>query len=271
MVITLTLLWQRARQMNTAWRSSSVSAPAGVLILSAHPDDEVMFFSPIILSLLEAGTAVWGLCLSQGDADGLGDVRRKELQKAYGTLGVDNERVTSLNDGRFRDGMSNEWQADEIVGAVKHHLEHLGRQQAASIDTIITFDAKGVSRHPNHIALYRAAQLWLRSQSSSHPSPRILALQTLPLSTKFLSLFGSLWQHQTLRCAIPHLASAKQRDSTPVRALLPLYGQGGTNYLTALRAMRDHASQLVWFRYLYILLSGHMWGSVLCPVYATLQ
>ncbi|PWN43796.1 LmbE-like protein [Ceraceosorus guamensis] len=241
--------------MNTAWRSSGLSAPAGVLILSAHPDDEVMFFSPIILSLLEAGTAVWGLCLSQGDADGLGHVRRKELQKAYGTLGVVNDRVASLNDARFRDGMSNEWQADEIVGAVKHHLEHLARQQAASIDIIITFDAKGVSGHPNHIALYRAAQLWLRSQSSSNrsssSSPRILALQTLPLSTKFLSLFGSLWQHQTLR------------------SLLPLYGHGGTNYLTALRAMRHHASQLVWFRYLYILLSGHMWGSVLCPVRVT--
>jgi hypothetical protein len=36
------------------------------LILTAHPDDEVMFFTPTILALLAAGWEVGGLCLSNG-------------------------------------------------------------------------------------------------------------------------------------------------------------------------------------------------------------
>ncbi len=36
------------------------------LILTAHPDDECMFFGPIILGLIEEGWKVKGLCLSEG-------------------------------------------------------------------------------------------------------------------------------------------------------------------------------------------------------------
>lgn len=36
------------------------------LILTAHPDDEVMFFTPTILALLDAGWEVGALCLSSG-------------------------------------------------------------------------------------------------------------------------------------------------------------------------------------------------------------
>lgn len=36
------------------------------LIVTAHPDDEVMFFSPTILGLIGAGWDVKGLCLSTG-------------------------------------------------------------------------------------------------------------------------------------------------------------------------------------------------------------
>ena len=38
------------------------------LILTAHPDDEVMFFTPTILALLAAGWEVGALCLSNGQS-----------------------------------------------------------------------------------------------------------------------------------------------------------------------------------------------------------
>jgi hypothetical protein len=38
------------------------------LILTAHPDDEVMFFTPSILALLAAGWKVKALCLSNGQS-----------------------------------------------------------------------------------------------------------------------------------------------------------------------------------------------------------
>jgi len=38
-----------------------------------------------------------------------------------------------------------------------------------------------------------------------------------------------------------------------------LGGDSVVDYLTALRAMRQHWSQLVWFRWLYVLFSKYMW------------
>lgn len=45
-----------------------------ILLLIAHPDDEAMFFSPALtwLTRPNLGNQVMILCLSSGDADGLG-------------------------------------------------------------------------------------------------------------------------------------------------------------------------------------------------------
>ena len=50
-----------------------------VLLVISHPDDESMFFGPTIQALRRAGARTHILCLSNGDADGLGAVREKEL------------------------------------------------------------------------------------------------------------------------------------------------------------------------------------------------
>jgi len=42
------------------------SSPRTALILTAHPDDEAMFFSPTILSLVASGWDVRALCMSLG-------------------------------------------------------------------------------------------------------------------------------------------------------------------------------------------------------------
>jgi N-acetylglucosaminylphosphatidylinositol deacetylase len=84
------------------------------LILTAHPDDEAMFFAPAILSLVEDGWSVQGLCLSigqsrlhhcrqrtahtPGDQAGLGQTRRKELFASYDKLGVSADEVFILDD-----------------------------------------------------------------------------------------------------------------------------------------------------------------------------
>lgn len=78
-----------------------------ILLLTAHPDDEAFFFGPTITSLIppfavpasssssESDNAsgfvtpqVYSLCLSVGNADGLGDIRRRELSDSLDVLGV---------------------------------------------------------------------------------------------------------------------------------------------------------------------------------------
>jgi N-acetylglucosaminylphosphatidylinositol deacetylase len=64
-----------------------------ICLLIAHPDDEAMFFSPTVLALTrpETGNHVKILCLSTGNADGLGETRKKELVKSAMLLGVRQE------------------------------------------------------------------------------------------------------------------------------------------------------------------------------------
>jgi N-acetylglucosaminylphosphatidylinositol deacetylase len=84
------------------------SPPPRILLLTAHPDDETFFFGPTITSLIPSfavavsGSSsnntsdsvsltlphVYSLCLSVGNADGLGNTRRDELGESLDVLGV---------------------------------------------------------------------------------------------------------------------------------------------------------------------------------------
>lgn len=58
-----------------------------ITLLIAHPDDEAMFFSPTLLSLAPHND-ISVLCLSSGDADGLGAIRKGELVESCRRLGI---------------------------------------------------------------------------------------------------------------------------------------------------------------------------------------
>ncbi len=60
-----------------------------VLLVTAHPDDEAMFFAPTILSLANRQEiALFHVCLSNGNADGLGETRKAELGYSLDILGI---------------------------------------------------------------------------------------------------------------------------------------------------------------------------------------
>lgn len=76
----------------------ALGRPARILLLTAHPDDECMFFAPTITALTSpsadtatenaAAPELFSLCLSVGDADGLGNIRKEELAHSLDVLGV---------------------------------------------------------------------------------------------------------------------------------------------------------------------------------------
>lgn len=81
------------------WNETSSDGVNGgrqrILLLTAHPDDECMFFAPTLLALLrethgdaKKNSEVHSLCLSNGDADGLGAIREKELEESLDVLGI---------------------------------------------------------------------------------------------------------------------------------------------------------------------------------------
>lgn len=223
-----------------------------VLVVTAHPDDECMFFAPAIQALRAYNVSISALCLSQGtcvahtgNAEGLGDVRRSELLESYGVLDVPRENVTCLNDPCVsipdKDIYRMEWTPSGIrsISLKKSWTTSPGMNQmryAGPTHQILTFDPYGISGHANHKAAYYGA---LHARTRTVQPPALLSLRSRNVFTKFGGLPAALVDR-----------------TVPQRGLQILAPP--TAYFRALTAMKKHQTQLVWFRYLYVTFSTYM-------------
>jgi len=67
----------------------SVFAMVNSLLVIAHPDDEAMFFSPMLYNLNQyTNYNVYLLCMSSGNFAGLGETRKRELEKSCSLFGI---------------------------------------------------------------------------------------------------------------------------------------------------------------------------------------
>lgn len=249
----------------TAFLSSSFPTFRGkrICLLIAHPDDEAMFFSPTVLALTRPalGNHLKILCLSSGDADGLGEVRKKELVKSGLMLGLRNESdVLVLEDAQFPDSMTAVWNAKAIATlltttfAPKMAKLSSKAKPETSIDVLITFDKQGVSSHPNHISLYHGSVSFVQSIMQRHAgweAPiKLYSLTSINVLRKYASILEA---PLTVGRAT---FSRKQAGDYPT-PLLFVSGLGG--YRTAQTAMtRAHESQMRWFRWGWIGISRYM-------------
>ena len=207
-----------------------------VLLVISHPDDESMFFGPTIQALRRAGARTHILCLSNGDADGLGAVREKELESARKFLGVDSSEL--VNDSKLKDGFKEVWPEETIAARVEASVRRL------DATVILTFDAKGVSGHPNHIATYRGVCHWAADVRKISASPEAWALVTVNPLRKFLA-FCDVFASFTLESHVLVAATS----TTEVR-----------------RAMSLHRSQWVWYRKLFVAFSRYAYVNSLRPL-----
>ncbi|CAE6478005.1 unnamed protein product [Rhizoctonia solani] len=110
---------------------NTLDIPSPILILTAHPDDECMFFSPTILALKRQEKEVRGLCLSVGNADGLGLARAQELVSSYRVLGLKSEEVDVLDHPELQDDIKTTWSTSLVVGIVGEYVQKHGIQSAS--------------------------------------------------------------------------------------------------------------------------------------------
>src|SRR5918994_1692955 len=129
------------------------------LAVFAHPDDETFGLGAVLSALVDAGSAVEGLCFTRGEAStlrarpedpdqlgDLGDVRAAELADAARLLGLDHCELLTYPDGRL---------ADTTVSVLTAHVVTAARRRRA--DLLVVFDHGGVTGHPDHRHATRAA------------------------------------------------------------------------------------------------------------------
>ncbi|XP_016332479.1 N-acetylglucosaminyl-phosphatidylinositol de-N-acetylase-like [Sinocyclocheilus anshuiensis] len=201
------------------------------LLVTAHPDDECMFFAPTVLKLVESQAAVYLLCLSTGNYNSQGLQRKRELLESCAVLGIPSDHVTIIDYKELPDDPAVQWSTALISSLILKHIRNY------SISVVLTFDGSGVSGHANHIAIY----MTLRHLASAGRLPegcQIFSLHSISLLRKYVSVL-----------------------ELPVSWLLPsdfCCIIGWEEYKRATKAMLCHRSQLLWFRRLYILFSRYM-------------
>ena len=161
------LIWSTRKSVS----STSSSSVNDVLLLTAHPDDEVMFFAPLLRSLRGQNRSVTVLCLSRGNTE-----REKEFLRSCADLGVQG------NLDSFEDGFQHCWDPEKVANAIVKCASKM------RLRTLVTFDQFGVSGHPNHIACWRGAVQWAQGKKEVS----VLFLHSVSLWRKYLGLFEAI-------------------------------------------------------------------------------
>ena len=202
---------------------ADLASKTEAVIVFAHPDDETMFFLPLITLFHRLGMKFRLLCLSTGDYDGLGRVRIQELKLVGARLGAVSTDI--VNNQALKDG-PRFWSTIAVTEAIEQYLSaHKG------VDAIFTFDVYGVSGHANHVSVFRGVS----GVSTLIPRYTLNSVALWRKYIPFLDFFISLVTY-------------------PPRALVAV---NLDDPLLALTTMRMYGSQNVWFRKLFSVFSRY--------------
>ncbi|KAG6009074.1 hypothetical protein E4U43_000056 [Claviceps pusilla] len=223
-----------------------------LLVVTAHPDDECLFFSPSILGVLNRNKDVRGglIVMSTGNNYGLGELRKKELLGSCEALGIDTTRCVALDHPDLQDNPKVWWDENKIKPILKEYIKKW------KIDAIITFDEGGVSGHINHRAVSSAVTQYV-AENKKAPASYMVVSVALPRKYTFLldlplTALSFLWR--ILAAAFFPSSSADPKYST--RALVANTWQ---RYTMTRRAFASHGSQYTWDRHLYMIISRYVW------------
>ncbi|XP_070598929.1 N-acetylglucosaminyl-phosphatidylinositol de-N-acetylase isoform X2 [Erythrolamprus reginae] len=153
-----------------------------VLFVTAHPDDEAMFFAPTILAMKSA--SLWLLCGSTGNYYQQGEIRKAELIESCKVLGIPPSNVTIMDHRNLPDHPSAEWDVPLLAELILSQIE------SHHIDLVVTFDGRGVSGHPNHRSVYAAVRS-LHSERKAPEGCRFLVLETVNIFRKYISIWDA--------------------------------------------------------------------------------
>ena len=161
LVLILSIIFEylKKRKMNAMFEVNDVKTESdkigSVLLIIAHPDDEIMFWTPTIKAFIGNNIKMKILCLSNGNYDGLGEIREKEFDNVSRALNFPDNQI--LNIPELQDNIKQKWNPSIVSEQIEEFLK-----ENQDVKTILTFDKNGVTKHPNHISCYDGLNYYLK-------------------------------------------------------------------------------------------------------------
>lgn len=276
--------WKKYEKVNKQHNSGRFGGLKSVLIVTAHPDDECMFFGPTIQGIHSQNpdAKIHLLCLSHGR-----DYPKKravELEKSCRVLNVTNVNV--LENKSLQDDPKQLWPSALIAKVI---VDEISTNMDEAPQMIITFDELGISGHTNHISVYTGCKylfgliknnnlerlsLIKPVTSDLFKNTGLYVLKTTNLIRKY-SIVSDTFSTYSDHLRINN--NSYQKKGLPTNGL-SIFTLGDNNtdsilfindvyqYSVNVTAMKQHKSQLLWFRYLFMIFSRYFWENQLVKI-----
>ena len=212
---------------------SDLPSVGSVLLLIAHPDDEIMFWTPTIKYLLSKKIQLKILCLSNGNYNGLGDLREVEFDNVSRELNLFNNVI--LNVPELQDDITKKWDSSKVAEMIDEFM-----RKNNDIKTIITFDGNGVTKHPNHISCFDGLMYYLNKYGDECKSKNI---QVFTLES-FNFVLQYTWIIPMIKC------------------FFSKYGYISNTFFTSYKFMRLYETQFNLLRKFHTILSSYSYFNV---------
>ncbi|KAL6566201.1 hypothetical protein OROGR_001816 [Orobanche gracilis] len=179
------------------------------------------------------------LCISTGNADGMGNIRKEELFKASTVLKIPAQQVNILDHPDLQDGFGKAWDWNILARIIDNEM------RAYSIDLIITFDDYGISGHCNHRDVHQGVRKLLYDESGRNleawelVSTNLIRKYVGPVDIWFSILLSRCQGNGRSHCFV------------------------NFDPRTSYAAMAQHSSQWVWFRKLFVAFSSYTYVNML--------
>ena len=199
-----------------------------VLLVIAHPDDEIMFWTPTIKTLLGKKIPLKILCLSNGNYYGLGEIREREFDDVSRELNLPDNRI--LNIPELQDNQKQKWDPSIVSEQIEDYIKN-----NPDVRTILTFDGNGVTQHPNHISCFEGVIYYLKHHldECKKNNIKVYTLDSFNFFLQYTSLFPLLY------------------------SIFKKHGFYSMTFWSSFQYMRYYKSQFTLLRKLHCLLSGY--------------
>lgn len=277
---------QKSRFTKRTYPYNSLTSPSPLPIQNStvyfvigHPDDEVMFFAPALVEVAKQKHAnrVRLVCFSRGDAIdvSMGAIRSQELKNSARILGIQPEDVLVLDN--YQDGMDVHWGAKDVSSSLASIVDL--SDDASSV--IVTFDSKGVSNHPNHILLFHGCKQFfddvvLRGTQNAALKPRLYVLKSLSFWEKY-----SFTLLTNIELLVDYVSRFFLSNILKININISFFDSFATKQWPSIKIYSDlnmlslsyaamaygHFSQMVWFRYGWLVFSRYLTFNHLTQIY----